>query len=77
MIKGESELFMWTVSYNTSDFPGLFCARKWAIGAAEYWSTGLFVTGKTLDEVRNMLPCGLTRFAKHPSEDRTIVETWI
>jgi hypothetical protein len=67
---------MWTVYESPADRPGVFLARLWLVGR-DIFHTDRFMIGDTLEEVRSMLPPGLTRLPRQDGDDACIVETWI
>ena len=67
----------WVITENPSDFPGQFVARKWLIGSGTTAATTEIFTGKTLDEVRDLLPAHLVKLPRDPNDDPVIVESWI
>lgn len=71
-------LYIWTVTFDTKDYPGRYCARKHFIGrGGVYGPTDTHVTGDTLDQVRGLLPDGLTRLPRSVNDQPVIVESWI
>ena len=67
---------MWVVTKSPSDFPGKFVARlHYTLPAAE--PTKVVIIGDTIEAVREAIPHGLFAFARYPSDDPVIVETWM
>lgn len=66
-------IYLWVVYDHPKDFPDAFVARRFrdAQPTAEYF------TAPDLQQLRGMLPKGLTRFPRHPSDDPVIVEMWM
>jgi hypothetical protein len=64
---------IWVVYDNPVDLPGRFVARKWLNDTP----TSEVLQGKTLDELRSLLPRGLYRMERADSDDAKIVECWI
>jgi hypothetical protein len=66
-------LYIWTVYDSPSDYPGQFVARLYARDRG----TNLALTAATLDQLRAMLPPGLSCIARSPDDDPVIVESWL
>lgn len=64
---------LWTIYKHPSDYPDKYVARKFILDKP----TSEILIGDTLEEIRKMLPLGLTRFDRNPEDDPVIVETWI
>lgn len=76
------QLPMWVVSGpDTTDQPGAFVARLWITRGPRREGTGgptgHLLRAGTLDEIRALLPPGLTRFERDPSDPPNILETWL
>lgn len=67
---------IWTITANPSDVPGKHVARRHECRAGGVFATGDHRVADTLDEVRAMLPSGLTRFPSDLDDDPVIVESW-
>jgi hypothetical protein len=68
---------MWLVTLSKPDTPGK--AVAWAIAADNSggtWSPGLLVAD-TLEELRSMLPAGLTRHEPTSVLPAEVVEAWV
>lgn len=65
-------LEIWTVYDHPRDFPDEFVARLWINDQR----TDTLVRGRTLDEVRELIPFDLTRMPRMEGDDPVIVETW-
>lgn len=72
-----TDLSMWVVTENPTDFPGQFVAREWLIGSGCRAVTANHHVAATLAEVRDMLPPLLHRLPRDPKDDPVIVECWI
>jgi hypothetical protein len=70
-----SELLIWTVSWGTADFGDQFVARPFLSRAGRFMHRHL--SADTLDDVRALLPVGLTRLDPEPGDDPVIVEVWL
>ena len=64
---------IWVIYRRPRDFPAHYVARCWDTDKP----TETYLIGKELDDVRSMLPDGLTRLDRHPTDDPCIVETWL
>lgn len=69
-------LSIWTVYQRPADFPTKFVARRW-LATGELVATDNVLLDDTLDALRNRLPPGLIQMPRDPSDDPTIVETWL
>ncbi len=74
-------LFMWTIFWNPSDYPGKFVVRGFASNAAPPHDPIVApeptAVVDTLEEARAAVPAGLVRTERHPEDDPVIVETWL
>lgn len=70
------DLLVWTVTYNTSDAPGLYAVRP---HSTRHGPRPLKFSLRSPDlmRLRAMLPLGLYRMDRDPADDKVIVETWI
>jgi len=73
--------FMWVVTYNPSDFPGLYVVRKFLLSKAEDGTVANDPTSdcwsaETIDAVREKIPDGHTCVPRRPHYDPVIVEVW-
>lgn len=73
----ETELPMWVITQNPTDFPGQFVARKWLIDSDVRAVTDEHRVADTLDGVRELLPAHMIRLERDPNDDAVIVECWI
>lgn len=64
---------MWVIYRRPKDFPAHYVARCWDMDTP----TDTYLIGKDLDDVRCMLPDGLVKFDRHPTDDPCIVESWL
>lgn len=71
----ERDLWVWTVTTGTSDFPGRYVCRPHSTKLGGPF--GFALISDTLDGVRAQLPWGLSRLNREPGDDPVIVETWI
>ena len=73
------DLFLWTLYFNPSDFPGLFVARKFSVklnAPTEDFFTGL--TAETVyQQVQNASPYVLDFIYRNPQDDPVIIGTWM
>lgn len=66
-------LVAWSIFESPKDFPGLFVARQFLMGQP----TEEKRLSSSLDGVRKLIPQGLYRLQRSPSDHRSVVETWI
>lgn len=74
--RNRGDLLVWTVTYNTSDAPGLYVVQPHSSikgPSPEAFS----LRSPSLMRLRAMLPPDLYRMARNPSDDPVIVEVWI
>jgi len=64
---------IYTVYYNTLDYPGLYVVRRWLNDVP----TDDVHTAKTLEEIRNFVPPDKVFLDRMPGDDPVIVETWL
>ena len=67
------ETILWTIYKHPLDYPNKYIARKFILDKP----TLEIKIGDTLEEVRELLPIGLTRFERNPNDDPIIVEIWM
>jgi hypothetical protein len=70
-------LSVFVITFNPSDFPGLYVMREQKILGGKIYAAGFARTAKTLDEIRARVPKGLTRLDRAPGDDPVIVEVWV
>lgn len=68
-------LEIWVVCERPSDYPNSFTARKWLAGEKAEPTQELLVAD-TLTELRQMIPPGLYRMPRMPTDGAEIIETW-
>lgn len=64
---------IWTVYEHPRDLPDWFVARLWISDQP----TTTVIKAKTLDELRALLPQGMSMMPRHELDDPCIVETWL
>lgn len=64
---------IWVIYDHPIDFPEEYVARKFILDKP----TKDMIVMPSLDEVRKMLPPGLTRLDRNPEDNLKIIETWI
>ncbi len=69
----KSVLDLWTIYVSPVDYPGKFVARRFALDQP----TSEVILANTLDEVRSLLPQGLTCVGRSIHDEPQIVETWV
>jgi hypothetical protein len=76
-------LTIWTIYAKPVDYPDQFVARKFLVGPRTFLVGPPFIptndmfVAETIEELRALLPLGLTRLPRAPSDDRFIVESWL
>jgi hypothetical protein len=70
-------LVMWTVTWNTSDYPRQAVARPHLIGPGSTVAQHAILLADSLDALRDLLPPGLTCMKRDPNDDPVIVEIWL
>lgn len=63
----------WTIYKHPLDHPDKYVVRGWIDGTPDRTAH----VADTLDEARDLVPAGLTRFPRNPEDDPVIVETWL
>jgi len=71
--KDGRKMEIWTIYKHPLDYPEKFVARKFIFDKP----TSEILIGDTLEEIRKLLPGGLTRIERDPKDDPVIVEAWI
>ncbi len=71
-----ARLPVWVI-YNqtTKEYPGVWIARM-SISLPAPRVTRFVIAHDSLEELRGILPPGLTRLVRHPSDPPEVVETW-
>ena len=73
---------VWAVYRWLYDPPVVYLARKWLVWPGAVCRPSIFthtdemVRASTLEDLRGMLPCWLTRIPREEGDDTTIVESW-
>lgn len=68
---------MWVVyGPETADMEGVYTARLW-LSLPEAKPTAIVLQAPHLDEIRTVLPPGLSRVARAEQDAANIVETWM
>lgn len=71
------QLLIWTVYDHPADYPDWFVARPHIIRPKTSGPMPMHLVSTTLDTLRLMLPDGLTRLGRSPSDDPCIIEVWV
>lgn len=74
-----SQLEQWVIYHNTTDFPGLYVARRWFVGRGGIEPDATAYTCETLEQARDIVEqaCpGAYNLGRAPDDDPTIVEVW-
>jgi hypothetical protein len=72
-------LVMWTVTWNTSDYPWQAAARPILVGVGTSTTQPLrsVLLAHSVDAVRDQLPPGLSRLERDAADDPVILEVWL
>lgn len=74
----ETGLIFWIVYHRPTDLPGVeYAARAQWIDRGRVICAAEHFEAPTIEAIRAMLPPGLARLDRHPSDDPVIVEVWI
>lgn len=68
---------MFVVYQNPKDYPGKFVVRIHKAEVTGSEPGDLVAVEESLDKARQKIPPYLACFARHPSDDPVIVETWL
>lgn len=70
------QLLMFTIYEKPKDHPNGFMVRAWRVESKD--PTPLEATRvDTLEEARQLIPAGMVKIPRDPSDDPVIVESWI
>lgn len=74
-----NNLPIWTIYDHPKDHPDSFVARLWIVelDAKLIIATSDMFVADTLEELRSLLPLGLTRLSRYPGDDPVIIEAWL
>ena len=72
----QAMLVMWTVTWNTSDYPRKAVARPQYVGRDVQMLNAVLVAD-SLDELRALMPCGLSQMDRLPGDHPVIIEVWM
>jgi hypothetical protein len=70
-------LHIWTVYDHPRDYPDSYVARLTLVGAGVTQPSNVMFTADTLEELRSLLPPGMTYFPRDEQDDPVILEVWI
>lgn len=73
-------LIMWVVYDKPADYPYEFVARRWKVdgdAVVEVQATHEMFVAPTLEELRALLPRGLTCMPRFAEDEPQIVEVWL
>lgn len=73
----QDRLTIWTVTWNSRDYPNQATARPHLVGAEGHNVITAVLVADSLDALRESLPVGLTRMERMPEDDPVIVEVWL
>jgi len=75
--KEYDSLSIWTICKHPKDFPNSHTARRHIVKLGECTATADLIVGKTLENVRSLLPKGLRCVPRAENDDPVIVESWL
>jgi hypothetical protein len=70
----------YVIYFNPLDFPGEYVLRRWRVDPVTTHpipDLHPVVVSDDIEEARKLVPMGLVRIHRHPSDDIAIVETWL
>jgi hypothetical protein len=72
-------LNIWTIFDHPHDHPNMVVARRFEVeqGNSEPVSTQDVRLGSSVEEVRRLLPPGLSRIPRDPGDSPGVVESWL
>lgn len=70
-------LQIWSVYFDTPDFPGQHVVRQVELVAEDPVPTGVAYVADTLEQIRQHMPAGLARLNRTPNDVPTLVECWL
>lgn len=70
-------LIVWTIYQNVIEYPGKFVMRAFRVTADGPRPLSKCAVANTLDDIRDMVPLGLYRLDRDPTDPPEILETWI
>lgn len=71
------QLLIWTIYDHPADYPDFYVARPTIIRPKTSGHLPMHLLAKDLDTLRTMLPDGLTRLPRQPTDDPSVVEVWV
>lgn len=73
-----NRMLQWVIYDHPRDFPNAFVARCWSIGKGTVTPSTDVIMTTDLDSLRRLMEgMGLTRIARSPGDDPTIIEVWL
>lgn len=72
----ENALVIWSITTNMKEFGSAYVARPIVVPNRHPRDEDGYLIARTLDELRRLLPPGLTRMDRAPHDDAVIIETW-
>lgn len=77
-VKGLQTMKAYTIFYDHPDHPGMYVMVVNLVGAGKVQVISEPLTFKSLNEARRAIPDpNVVRFPRDPSDDKTVVETWL
>lgn len=71
------QLRMWTIYHGAADIVSPYCTREWVVTRNGQAPAGPPAPAHSLAEAQELVPPGLHRIPRSPSDDPVIVETWL
>lgn len=68
---------VWIISFNPSDFPGLYVVRPHLVGSGWTIPAQFCATFKNIHDARAYVPKPCTYMERDPRDDAVIVESWV
>ncbi len=75
--RAADHLVIWCITTNTKDFGDKFTCRPVVVPNLVPDKRDGYLIADSLDEIREMLPPGLSWLDRNPADDPVIVETWL
>ena len=72
-----AHLSMWTIYYDTKDYPELYVTREFKITAEGPIASEACALSSDLEHARKQVPEGCVRIERSLDDDPVIVESWI
>lgn len=73
----ENKLFIYTICYNPTDYPGKYTMRPHLIKAGKVVEQDVVHIADSLEEIRKTVPPGSVKLSPYPGDEPCIIESWI